>query len=234
MKCEDVSMVLQRPGSGTELDRRAAADHLLGCEDCRAAAFATAALRADREALIHVPADQALQRAVASATAHAGRSAHRVPRQPAFWRGVGVGAALAAGIAAAVIMLRPEPTTVAPASAPAVLLALHEQRDVSVALSSPERLVGAEITIALSGEIGLQGFAEQRELRWTTDLDRGVNQLTLPLVALGARGGQVLVQVQHGDKRRAFIVDVRTASDEPTALLPHGMFDRAARESKGI
>ena len=234
MKCEDVTMVLQRPGSGAELDRRAAADHLLGCEDCRDAAFATAALRAEREALIHVPADHALERAIAAATAHAGRSARPAPRRPAFWGGVGVGAALAAGIAVAVVMLRPEPTSVPPAGAPAVLLAMYEQRDVSVALSSPERLEGAEITIALSGEIGLQGFAEQRELRWTTDLDQGVNQLTLPLVALGARGGQVLVQVQHGEKRRAFIVDVRTTGGEPAALLPHGMFDRAARESKGI
>jgi hypothetical protein len=69
-------------------------------------------------------------------------------------------------------MLRPEPTIVPPAGAPAVLLAMYEQRDVSVALSSPERLEGAEITIALSGEIGLRGFAEQRELHWTTDLDQ--------------------------------------------------------------
>jgi hypothetical protein len=38
-------------------------------------------------------------------------------------------------------------------------------------------------------------------------------------VALGARGGQVLVQVQHGEKRRAFIVDVRTTTGEPAALL---------------
>jgi hypothetical protein len=85
MKCEDVTMVLQRPGSGAELDRRAAADHLLGCEDCRDAAFATAALRAEREALIHVPADRALERAIAAATAHAGRSARPAPRRPAFW-----------------------------------------------------------------------------------------------------------------------------------------------------
>jgi hypothetical protein len=45
-----------------------------------------------------------------------------------------------------------------------------------------------------------------------------VNQLTLPIIALGPHGGQVLVEIQHGDKRRAFVVDVRTIA--PSAELP--------------
>jgi hypothetical protein len=97
-------------------------------------------------------------------------------------------------------------------------LAINEERDVDVALSSPEPLSNAEIHVAVSGDIGLRGFAEQRELRWRTDLDRGVNQLTLPIIALGPHGGQVLVEIQHGDKRRAFVVDVRTTA--PSAELP--------------
>jgi hypothetical protein len=52
----------------------------------------------------------------------------------------------------------------------------------------------------------------QRELRWSTDLDRGINQLTLPVVALDATGGQVLVEVTHGQQRRTFVLDVRTTA----------------------
>jgi hypothetical protein len=37
-----------------------------------------------------------------------------------------------------------------------------------------------------------------------------VNQLTLPLVGLDANGGQVTVEVQHGSKRRTFVIDVQT------------------------
>ncbi len=106
------------------------------------------------------------------------------------------------------------------AANPQVRLALHEVRPVNVSLDSPESLQGAEIHVVLTGAIGLEGYAEQRELRWVTDLDRGVNQLTLPLVALGPNGGQVMVEVQHGDKRRAFVVDVQTTDDsarQPTA-----------------
>jgi hypothetical protein len=101
---------------------------------------------------------------------------------------------------------------------PVVQLALHEVRDVSVALDSPETLTGAEIHVALTGAVALQGFAAERELRWVTDLDRGVNQLTLPLVAVGTTGGQVLVEIRHGDKRRAFVLDVQTTTElEPSA-----------------
>lgn len=229
MKCEDASMVLQRPGSGAELERRAAAEHLLSCTDCRDAARALAALRADRDSPIQMPPDHAFERALAAAGSRAVWITRTVPRRPSFLLGVGVGAALAAGIAVAVFMLRPD-ASVVPAGVPAVLLALNEERDVTVALSSPEPLANAQIRIALSGDIGLKGFAEQRELHWTTDLDRGVNELTLPIIARGAGGGQVLVEVQHGDKRRAFIVDVRTTDVRPAARLapPRAGFEAAA------
>jgi hypothetical protein len=158
--------------------------------------------------------DGAFQDAIRAAVAANARVA---PRKTGFWLGVGVGAALAAGIAAAAVMML-RPLSLSPPGAPAVTLAINEERDVDVALSSPEPLSNAEIHVAVSGDIGLRGFAEQRELRWRTDLDRGVNQLTLPIIALGPHGGQVLVEIQHGDKRRAFVVDVRTTA--PSAELP--------------
>jgi len=214
MRCEDVLTVLQRNGSASDLARREASEHLASCEDCRNAAHAVAMLRADREMPIQRVRDGAFQDAIRAAVAANARVA---PRKTGFWLGVGVGAALAAGIAAAAVMML-RPLSLSPPGAPAVTLAINEERDVDVALSSPEPLSNAEIHVAVSGDIGLRGFAEQRELRWRTDLDRGVNQLTLPIIALGPHGGQVLVEIQHGDKRRAFVVDVRTTA--PSAELP--------------
>jgi hypothetical protein len=83
---------------------------------------------------------------------------------------------------------------------------------VTVQLESPEPLANAEVRVELRGGVELDGYAGQRELRWSTDLDRGVNQLTLPVVAIDANGGQVLVEVTHGQKRRTFLLDVRTAA----------------------
>jgi hypothetical protein len=214
MRCEDVFTVLQRPGSAGDLARREATEHLESCEDCRSAAHAVAALRADRDTPIQRARDGAFEDAIRAAVS---ANAHVAPKRTGFWLGVGVGAALAAGIAAAAIVMF-HPFTESSPGVPAVTVAMNEERDVSVALSSPEPLSNAEIHIALSGDIGLRGFADQRELRWSADLDRGVNQLTLPIVALGPHGGQVMVEIQHGDKRRAFVVDVHTIA--PSAELP--------------
>ena len=92
MKCEDVLIVLQRDDAGSDLARRAAAEHLARCEDCRNAAHAFAVLRADRDLPIPLPGDDVLRRAIAAAAS--GPPASR----SGFWPGVGVGAALAAGL----------------------------------------------------------------------------------------------------------------------------------------
>jgi hypothetical protein len=214
MKCEDVLSVLQRDDAGAELARRAAGEHLARCEDCRNAAHALAVLRADRDLPIPLPGDDVFRRAMSAAAAGA-----RAPSRRGFWMGVGVGAALAAGLALAIMAFGPAEMVVPPAAAPQIVLNVNEQRDVSVALSSPEPLADAEIRIALRGEIALRGFDDQRELEWRTDLDRGMNEITLPLIGLRAGSGQVLVEVQHGDKRRSFVVDVLTTAAEPAAAV---------------
>jgi hypothetical protein len=91
-------------------------------------------------------------------------------------------------------------------------MALNERHDVTVTLESPEPLTNAEVRVELRGAVALEGYAGQRELRWSTNLDRGINQLTLPVVASDATGGQVLVEVTHGDKRRTFVLDVRPSA----------------------
>jgi hypothetical protein len=146
---------------------------------------------------------RAAQRPVASAA-----------RRRGFWLGAAVGGAIAAGLAVVVTTVWLHGSTARAPANPEVTLALNEVRDVSVSIDSPEMLAGAEIRVVLTGAIGLQGFDDQRELRWVADLDRGVNQLTLPLVARGASGGQVTVEVQHGDKLRTFVLDIQT---EPNA-----------------
>lgn len=137
--------------------------------------------------------------------AEVGRS--RIGR-PGFWHGMGVGGSLAAAVTLAWLTLLPPQPPARNAATPEVTLALNEARDVSISVDAPSALQDAEIHVVLTGAIGLAGFDGQRELRWRTNLEAGSNQLTLPVVAFGSRG-QVLVQVQHGEKRRTFVVDVR-------------------------
>ena len=214
MRCEAVIELLDGTRSATATEKQDALEHLVGCAHCSRIWTAIEALRADRDTLIPAPSEGSLQRAVQRAATQAEPVARYAPRR-LFWRGVGVGVggALAAGLIVAVLMLRPTLDAPRGVVAPQVTLALNETRNVNVALDSAADLQGAEIHVLLSGAIGLQGFDAQRELRWRTNLDRGVNQLTLPLVAFGPGGGQVLVEVTQGERRRSFVIDVRTNTD---------------------
>jgi hypothetical protein len=205
VRCEDAIEALGSNEPADSLRRRAARAHAEGCAECAAASRALSALYAEQYAPVPPLPPQSFARALE----RAGRVPDVEPaRGRGFWLGAAVGGALAAGIAVVVAALWPQ----VPVVNPEVRLARGEVREVSMALESPEALVGAEIRILLTGGVGLQGFADQRELKWMTDLDRGINQLTLPLVGLDSSGGQVTVEVYHGTKQRTFVIDVEPAS----------------------
>lgn len=208
MQCEDAIEQIRTAGSQRSGELRAAMAHATNCDDCHSALRALDALRTLRDESVPTPDPGAIERAIARALTSSPAQRYR----RGFLSGLVSGAALAATLAAVAVGFWIYIGSGDPPSAiPEVRLALNEPRSVTVTLESPEPLLGAEVRVELRGAVALDGYAGQRELRWSTDLDRGINQLTLPVVALDANGGQVLVEVTHGDKRRAFVLDVRAA-----------------------
>lgn len=207
MNCElAVELLTGAAESATAEDRRLAREHATACPDCRAAVMSAYALRL----VSMVPAPAAAPGAFERMMNRVSTGRSSVPRSPArFWQGVGVGAALAAGVAFAVVAwwpIRDQPMDI---GTPQLSLRVNETREVSISLTTAEALRDAEIHVSLNGSVGLAGYAGERDLKWHTDLDAGTNQLTLPVVATGTDGGQVLVEVTHGGKRRTFLVDVQ-------------------------
>ncbi len=213
MNCMEAMELTAAPPAPDAMDEwLAALEHIRLCSPCRSASRALAALGTEREGAGPEPPPGALDRAVRLA-AEAGRAPSvRAPRR-AFWVGMGLGATLAAAAAwLAFAVLTFAPRARPGNGTPEVALALNETRDVNIAVQAPTDLPHAEIHVVLTGAIGLAGFGAQKELRWNTDLAAGANELTLPIVALGSDGGQLLVEVRHGAKRRTFIVDVKAAA----------------------
>lgn len=209
MKCEDAVEIVRTAGSQPELRARAALNHVASCEDCQTALRALDALREVREEPAPIVAEDVIERAIDKTLTASPAQRYR----RGFWTGLASGAALAATLAAmAVGIWLWSADGEAPIAVPEVRIALNQPRDVTVTLESPEPLLNAEVRVQLRGAVALDGYAGQRELRWSTNLDRGINQLTLPVVALGASGGQVLVEVTHGEKRRTFVLDVRAVA----------------------
>jgi anti-sigma factor RsiW len=208
IKCERaVELLTQSADSENAAERRVAAEHAAACDACRYAVEAVQYLRAEGLSAVPRMRGEAFAHAMAVATRSA---APREARVATFWSGLGIGAALAAGIAIAIVMLMPGLDSSQDNATPQLTLAANEARDISISVASTEALEEAEIHVMLSGPIELRGYEGRRELRWRANLDRGDNQLTLPLVAKGMGTGQLLVEVVHGEKRRTFVVDIKS------------------------
>ena len=208
MQCEEAVETIRTVGSQPGASLRAAMEHAGECADCQAALRAVEAMRTLRDEPAPIVADGAIERAVDRALATSPAQRYR----SGFWTGLASGAALAATIAAVALGGWLWSSGGSAVAVPEVRAALNQPSNVTVSLESPERLANAEVRVELRGGVELDGYAGQRELRWSTDLDRGVNQLTLPVVAIDASGGQVLVEVTHGQKRRTFLLDVRAVA----------------------
>lgn len=183
-----------------------AAAHLHECADCRRRVERLQTLRA---ALCNLPVPPPrpgfFEHAIAQAQAEP-------PPRRRYWI-YAAGAALAAGLVLWVgFRWR---LNAIPAPAPAgVTITLNETRTIQLSFNAERELPGATLSIRLPDGVELRGFPEQREVRWQTSLVRGVNVLSLPLVAKSTGEGTLLASIQHGDRRTELAIPLRV-SDRP-------------------
>ena len=86
--------------------------------------------------------------------------------------------------------------------------AISEPTIMNVAIEADRPLQDATISILLSGDVALDGFGDEREVTWITNLEQGVNRLQLPVIALDASGGKMIVRLDHPDTEQVYVVDV--------------------------
>ena len=181
--------------------------HIMQCSDCRDALRGAEALvlLKNRDAGV-VPNGmlEDITKGVAKVSA-------RPQGRTGFWIGTGFGGALAASIfALAFILGWTNPAVVSDAPAAQFTVALSEPRDMEIAIETDRALANASISILLSGGIEIDGYGHRRELSWTTDLQAGINRLSLPVLAVDAAGGQMVVRLDHPDSEQMFVVRLKT------------------------
>lgn len=204
MKCEFLAdkLTMLAAGDLPEDEHRSCMNHIATCEDCSDAFQGVIAMHTMRS----LPAESApagMFERVMSRTVEQHETGQR------FWLGAGFGGAIAASLLAVAFALGmltiPEKPEVAE-----FYVSMDESRPMHVAIEADRPLQDAKISILLSGDVRIDGFGDRRELSWTDDLDAGVNKLTLPLVAIGADGGQMIVRLDHPDSEQLFVVQLRT------------------------
>lgn len=127
-----------------------------------------------------------------------------------FWLGTGFGGAVAASL----LMLAFALGWIGPVADedPGIAqfaVSVSEPRSMEIAIETEQALVGANISILLSGNVAIDGYGDRRELSWTADLKAGVNRLSLPVMAIDSTGGQVVVRLDHPDSEQVFVVQLK-------------------------
>lgn len=206
MRCEDIENLLNEHADEelTAVQRQAVDAHLVSCEDCNSAWHAARVLRRYRALPTPVPSSALITKLTATRQRPAAR------RRTSPWIAA-FGGALAAGVAIMAFDYYRGVSTDNGRAIPALTMALHESRDVNVTIDAPEALTDVDVRVVLAGGIDLDGLEGQRELKWKTDLEAGVNRLTLPIVASDSSGGKLLVSLGYGDKQQTFVVQIDVA-----------------------
>ena len=215
MNCEQVAVLLDDHLEGrlAAAETVAVEQHLSSCLDCRAAVLALQSLTRQRRRPVPAPDETLLSRVIQLARPPmSGTEANLAGRQHTsnrIWWGAGLGSALAAGIAVAFLTVSFVLDGSGESEIPVFSLTMEQPRAVNIAIDSTQALAEAQITVTLVGDIGLAGFGDQSEITWRTDIEPGVNRLSLPMVLRGAAGGRLRVELEHELRTETFTVDLR-------------------------
>lgn len=186
----------------------AAAAHRRSCAHCDGLAGAEERLR---QALRSLPAPAArpgfAQQALRNARGH-----HHRPRQRAFLAGFGSAAAAALVLWLAVLV--PGRTPDAPAAE--VALALEQAKSVNLVFNATTDVDDVLLEITLPSGFEIAGYAGESTLAWRTDIVKGRNILTLPVVARRPVQGELLARIRFGGREKS--LRVRLDAADPRAL----------------
>ena len=213
MNCESVAERIKALAEGS-LDRDERVEcmtHVRSCQECADALRGVRAMLVVRDQAT-VPGSERVFNRIMSKSAY---EPEVQASRRGFWMGTGFGGAIAASLLAvafALGLLGGHGLEEQQPQAAEFYVSLQEVRPMNIAIEADRPLVGAEISILLSGDVEIDGFGEQHQLTWTDDLEQGVNQLTLPVRAIGLGGGQMVVRLHHPDSEQIFVVQLRVDS----------------------
>jgi len=200
MKCDQITDRLDEYLDGMLSAAEAAQfqQHILGCASCRGQQDQIQAFKQTLKSLPGMaPVSQEFfTRAIGNATR---RTGYGVMQKVA-------GLAVAASIFGLVL------TNFYPGSQDqqlaGVTMTLNETRTVQISLNAERDMQGARLSIRLPDGVEMKGFPGRRVVSWNTDLQRGMNILPLPLVAVAISEGRVVARLEHDHKSKELEVQL--------------------------
>lgn len=211
MNCTDINTQMNDFLDG-QLDTAAVAEfrrHIDGCQQCATQLGEMKALLDGLQQLpIEEPSANLEQRLFGEVRRHYRQSRHG-------WFGAGFATAMAASLAiwfASTVYL-PDMPGEPGSQQQTIALALHEQQTVRLLFEAQSDIQQVSLSIGLPANMELSGYPGRRQLSWQTSLKKGQNVLALPIMAVDQGQGELVAELNYGDKTRTFRVVLKTTAD---------------------
>lgn len=213
MKCRTAKILLQDYIDGTldGADTGMLTLHLQDCAACREDFRCTLDMV---DMLKDIPVAPASAGFVDRALSNATRSRPATAGSRIKYMAAGIAAGLFAVAVTLSIMkesLQPQPD---------ILLIGAEVKTIRVAIESARAIDDIEMTIDVSDNLEIEGYADQRVISWTTSLAEGVNLIRLPISAIAAGDGEIVARVGLGKQEKVYRIRTRHRADGNAGELP--------------
>ena len=96
-----------------------------------------------------------------------------------------------------------------------------QTRKVDLVFNSPDQIQNASMRIELPQGTEIAGYPNRHSLEWKTNLKKGTNRLSLPLIVKEKNGGTLYAKITHDGQTRTFELNVVAlpASSHNTMIL---------------
>lgn len=185
-------------GSLTLPAREALQRHVAECAGCRAAQERA---RAVQRALRALPVEPPTSGFAARALRGARLAQPDGARRPRYGFAAGFASALAASLIVWLVAVPPQPPV---AAGPSIAVVRDQAQTINLVVHVPQDMPNAILAVHLPEATELAGYPGERQLLWQTSLRRGENLLVLPVIVHGARAGELVATVTHGDQQKIF------------------------------
>lgn len=174
--------------------------HQTECDACSAVRSRKEALRQTLKAIPVPPPEDGFLDAVVEETLI---NTHR--NETRFRATAGIGAAIAAGVVAWLVLVLPADLPTQPEAAlETVAITMNVEKTFRLTFDSRRELQAAAISVELPDGVEIVGYEGRDSVRWRTTVKAGTNILELPIIVRSGSGGAVLARLEHEGKQKTF------------------------------
>jgi len=211
MYCQTVKLMFDEYLDGM-LPARQRDDLVRHLDSCPACQRDLAGLETLRQGLREMPVEPARENfAIEAIAAAVGNNVPVTQDRPGFlhWFGAGFAGALVAGLVLwGLVTIYP---AVQPQSPTASFnIALYQPQKISLAFNAPADISNVMVSIELPQQFEVVGHAGRRLLSWKTNLKKGRNILTLPVVAKSEGNGVMIARLSRDKETKTLQVLLTT------------------------